>query len=81
MTVFATVMAFTKDLPDIKGDIKYGVTTSAFKFGMKAVSQFATLLLLLTYVLAMALLFIAKARTHKAIPLTLSIGLFLACYQ
>ena len=80
MTVFATVIAITKDLPDVEGDIKYGVTTFASKFGAKAVSQVATVLLSSTYVIAMALPFIAKAGTFKAIPMTTAHGLFLMFY-
>jgi homogentisate solanesyltransferase len=79
MTVFATVIAVTKDLPDVEGDIKYGVTTFASKFGAKAVSQFATVLLSSTYIAAMALPFILKG-TFKALPMTLSHGAFLLFY-
>ena len=80
MTVFATVIAVTKDLPDVEGDIKYGVTTFASKFGAKAVSQFATVLLSSTYILAMALPFITKAGTFKALPMAIGHGSFLAFY-
>ena len=77
MTVFATVIAVTKDLPDVEGDIKYGVTTFASKFGAKAVSQFATVLLSSTYVLAMVLPFIAPTAEFKKLPMLIGHGSFL----
>jgi homogentisate solanesyltransferase len=77
MTVFATVIAVTKDLPDIEGDIKYNITTFASKFGAKAVSQFATVLLSSTYTIAMAIPYITPKGTFKALPMTLSHGSFL----
>eukprot|EP01037_Dinobryon_pediforme_P022109 gene22109-23159_t len=33
MTVFASVIAVTKDLPDIEGDKKYNISTFASTFG------------------------------------------------
>ncbi|GAB5368365.1 hypothetical protein AAMO2058_001313000 [Amorphochlora amoebiformis] len=50
MTVFALVIAATKDLPDVKGDKQYGVTTFATKLGTKRVAGFASLALGLNYV-------------------------------
>lgn len=77
MTVFATVIAVTKDLPDVEGDIKYNITTFASKYGAKAVSQFATVLLSSTYSLAMALPFIAPAAGFKKLPMFIGHGSFL----
>ena len=38
VTVFATVIAITKDLPDIEGDRKYNIQTFASKLGGKTIS-------------------------------------------
>ena len=56
------------------------MTAFASKFGAKAVSQFATVLLSSTYILAMALPFITKAGTFKALPMAIGHGSFLAFY-
>ena len=38
MTVFATVIAITKDLPDVEGDLKYNIKTFATELGVRGVS-------------------------------------------
>ena len=38
MTVFATVIAITKDLPDVEGDRKYNIDTLATRFGARTIS-------------------------------------------
>ena len=35
MTLFATVIAITKDLPDIEGDEKFGIETFATSMGVR----------------------------------------------
>ena len=80
MTVFATVIAVTKDLPDVEGDIKYNITTFASKYGAKAVSRFAQVLLSSTYLIAMALPFIAPTAGFKKLPMILGHGSFLAFF-
>jgi len=50
MTVFALVIAVTKDLPDIKGDKEYGVKTFATRLGAAKVAALACILLGLNYV-------------------------------
>ena len=55
MTVFATVIAVTKDLPDVEGDVKYGIKTFASTYGVKAIATGATAALTSTYLLAIAL--------------------------
>ena len=77
MTVFATVIAVTKDLLDVGGYADYGVTTFASKFGVKAVSRFATVLLSSTYILAMVLPFIALTAEFKKLPMLIGHGSFL----
>ena len=80
MTVFATVIAVTKDLPDVEGDIKYNITTFASKYGAKAVSRFAQVLLSSTYMIAMALPFLAPTAGFKKIPMIVGHGSFLAFF-
>jgi len=36
--VFATVIAITKDLPDVEGDRKYNIDTLATRFGARTIS-------------------------------------------
>ena len=54
MTAFAGVIAVTKDLPDIAGDLATGVPTLATKFGVGRVAAGATLALLVNYMTAIA---------------------------
>ena len=35
MTLFATVIALTKDLPDIEGDRQFGIDTFATRMGVR----------------------------------------------
>lgn len=50
MTTFATVIAVTKDLPDIEGDRAYQIDTLATRVGVKRIAQGATLCLAGNYV-------------------------------
>ena len=52
MTVFATVIAITKDLPDTEGDIKHNVNTFAAKLGIKKMAKLATTVLSINYLVA-----------------------------
>lgn len=54
VTVFATVIAVTKDMPDIEGDRKYGVSTFASRMGAEKLSYVAAGLLVANYVAAAA---------------------------
>lgn len=38
VTMFATVIAITKDLPDVEGDLANNITTFATRLGVKNVS-------------------------------------------
>ena len=38
VTVFATVIAITKDLPDVEGDLKYNIKTFATQLGVRGVA-------------------------------------------
>lgn len=50
VTVFATVIAITKDLPDIEGDKKFNISTFATKMGVRNISFLGAGLLLANYV-------------------------------
>lgn len=50
VTVFATVIAITKDLADIEGDKKYKISTFATKLGVRNISFLGAGLLLLNYI-------------------------------
>lgn len=65
MTVFAAVIALTKDLGDVEGDIKGGIQTFASRFGPSAVANFASGVLLLNYVAAIATAVLAPAGTFR----------------
>jgi len=49
MTAFATVIAVTKDLPDIEGDKAYQIDTLATRLGVKRIAQGATVCLFGNY--------------------------------
>jgi homogentisate solanesyltransferase len=68
MTVFATVIAITKDLPDIEGDKKYNISTFAGKFGIEAVSKSAAGVLSTAYIVAITLAFLGKT-SFKFLPM------------
>lgn len=55
VTVFATVIAITKDLPDVEGDQKYGIETFATKLGVRKIAFLGSGLLLCNYIGAVAL--------------------------
>ncbi|KAK9797352.1 hypothetical protein WJX73_001094 [Symbiochloris irregularis] len=50
VTVFATVIAITKDLPDMEGDLKYKIDTFATRLGTKNLARLGTALLVANYV-------------------------------
>lgn len=55
VTVFATVIAITKDLPDVEGDKKYGIDTFATRLGVRNITFLGSGLLLINYIAAIAL--------------------------
>jgi homogentisate solanesyltransferase len=79
MTLFATVIAVTKDLPDIEGDIKYNITTFASKFGVKKIATGATALLAATYAYAISLPFLMPG-TFNTLPMSLGHAGFLTYF-
>ena len=55
VTLFATVIAITKDLPDVEGDRKEGIKTFATQLGVQNMAFFASGLLGLNYLCAVVL--------------------------
>ncbi|EPS68534.1 hypothetical protein M569_06233, partial [Genlisea aurea] len=50
VTLFALVIAITKDLPDVEGDRKFKISTLATKLGVRNIAFLGTGLLLMNYV-------------------------------
>ena len=48
VTVFATVIAITKDLADVEGDLKYNIKTLATQLGVRGVAFLGVLVALST---------------------------------
>jgi len=69
MTIFATVIAVTKDLPDIEGDKAYNIDTFATKLGVAKIAKGASACLLLNYVGAIATGLLTKPGTFNMIPM------------
>jgi len=61
MTAFATVIAVTKDLPDVEGDKAYQIDTLATRLGVKRIAQGATLCLGANYIHAILTGVLAKS--------------------
>ena len=71
MTVFAGVIAVTKDLPDVEGDKQFKVKTLATKFGVEKVAKAATFALGLNYLSAVAQGLFAPAAKFNRLPMVL----------
>lgn len=69
MTAFATVIAVTKDLPDIEGDKAYNISTFATKLGVPKIAKGATFCLLMNYVHAITTGLVYKAGTFNPIAM------------
>ncbi|PSS13768.1 Homogentisate solanesyltransferase [Actinidia chinensis var. chinensis] len=70
VTMFALVIAITKDLPDVEGDRKFQISTFATKLGVRNIASIGSGLLLLNYVGAiLAAIFMPQAfRRSLMIP-------------
>mmetsp|Transcript_24938 Transcript_24938/g.35814 ORF Transcript_24938/g.35814 Transcript_24938/m.35814 type:complete len:377 (+) Transcript_24938:52-1182(+) len=55
MTIFASVIAVTKDLPDIEGDRKYQISTFASRFGVASIAFSSSCVLAVAYIAAILL--------------------------
>ncbi|KAI3865026.1 hypothetical protein MKX03_012180 [Papaver bracteatum] len=79
VTVFALVIAITKDLPDVEGDRKFQISTFATKLGVRNIALLGSGLLLVNYIGAIfaAIYFPQAFRSRLMIPLhaVLAMGL------
>lgn len=71
MTVFASVIAVTKDLPDVAGDSAYKVKTFATRYGVQPVAQAACAVLGGAYAAATLLALLAPAGIFRRAPMAL----------
>ncbi|GBG62965.1 hypothetical protein CBR_g34665 [Chara braunii] len=55
VTLFATAIAITKDLPDVEGDRQFNIATFATRLGVPTISMIGTGIILCNYVGAIAL--------------------------
>ncbi|KAL3787643.1 hypothetical protein HJC23_011791 [Cyclotella cryptica] len=69
MTAFATVIAVTKDLPDVEGDKAFNISTFATKIGVPKIAKGATVCLLLNYFHAILTGVLSKAGAFRSIPM------------
>ncbi|KAE9585320.1 putative homogentisate solanesyltransferase [Lupinus albus] len=52
VTLFALVIAITKDLPDVEGDLKYQISTFATKLGVRNIAFLGSGILVVNYVVS-----------------------------
>jgi len=69
MTLFASVIAITKDLPDIEGDKAFQIDTFATRIGVKRIAQGASFCLFTNYVHAVLTGLLASPGTFNMIPM------------
>eukprot|EP00978_Attheya_sp_CCMP212_P027773 scaffold93922_cov46-Attheya_sp.AAC.2 len=69
MTIFASVIAITKDLPDIEGDKAYNIETFASKVGVGRIAKGASICLFLNYVHAILTGVLSKTGAYNRIPM------------
>lgn len=69
MTIFATVIAVTKDLPDVEGDKAYQIETFATKVGVARIANGASLCLLLNYFHAIATGLLSPVGAFHRVPM------------
>lgn len=67
MTVFAMVIAVAKDLPDVAGDVKYGVKTLASSLGVAKAANLVVLALMANYVMAISVGLLAPAINSRPV--------------
>ncbi|MCD9644737.1 hypothetical protein HAX54_033159 [Datura stramonium] len=79
VTLFALVIAITKDLPDVEGDRKFQISTLATKLGVRNIAFLGSGLLLTNYICAVvAAIYIPQAfRSSLMIPVHVILALCL----
>ena len=71
MTVFAAVIAVTKDLPDVEGDVKAGISTFASERGVAKVAKYGAVALGLNYAGAIVTALVAPRGTFNKAAMVL----------
>mmetsp|Transcript_11849 Transcript_11849/g.23979 ORF Transcript_11849/g.23979 Transcript_11849/m.23979 type:complete len:371 (+) Transcript_11849:44-1156(+) len=71
MTVFAAVIAVTKDLPDVEGDVKAGISTFASERGVAKVAKYGAFALGLNYAGAIITALVAPRGTFNKAAMVL----------
>jgi homogentisate solanesyltransferase len=69
MTIFASVIAITKDLPDVDGDKAYNISTFATRVGVSKIARGASLVLLANYLHAIMTGLLSVRGTFNALPM------------
>ena len=69
MTVFASVIAITKDLPDVEGDKQANIKTFAIKIGVDKIAKGGVTVLALNYVAAIAQGLLSPAGAYNRIAM------------
>jgi len=69
MTMFASVIAITKDLPDVEGDKAYNIETFATRVGVGRIAKGATVCLMANYLHALATGLLSKQGAYKMVPM------------
>jgi homogentisate solanesyltransferase len=69
MTMFATCIAVTKDLPDIEGDKAFQISTFATKVGVPKIAKGATAFLLINYVHAILTGVLSAPGAFRLLPM------------
>jgi len=78
MSVFATVIAVTKDLPDVQGDKENQIETFSTRFGVGKVSFAATLVLVANYASTYLWAFLSRTGSSFNAPVFLGTHTFFA---
>uniref|UniRef100_A0A0E0LMK6 Homogentisate phytyltransferase n=1 Tax=Oryza punctata TaxID=4537 RepID=A0A0E0LMK6_ORYPU len=67
VTLFALVIAITKDLPDVEGDRKYQISTLATKLGVRNIAFLGSGLLIANYIAAIAVAFLMPQAFRRTV--------------
>ncbi|CAM0145366.1 unnamed protein product [Urochloa decumbens] len=75
VTLFALVIAITKDLPDVEGDRKYQISTLATKLGVRNIAFLGSGLLVANYIAAIAVAFLMPQAFRRAVMVPVHVAL------
>ncbi|KAM0897479.1 hypothetical protein ACQ4PT_022542 [Festuca glaucescens] len=78
VTIFALVIAITKDLPDVEGDRKFQISTLATKLGVRKIAFLGSGLLLANYVAAIVVPFLIPQAFRGTVMVPLHAALAVA---